>query len=86
MVWAAENWPCWKPLRSPSPGRGEGQAVDSRHSNEEDQLCGAGQCCRATTFRVVCELSWGSLVGAAALLHSTLRLELVEGFDFSINH
>lgn len=52
---------------------------------KRSQLWGAGQCCRATTFRVVCELSWGSLVGAAVLLQSTLRLELLEGFDSSIN-
>lgn len=50
---------------------------------KRSQLCGAGQCCRATAFRVLYELSPGSLVGAAALLQSTLRLELVEGFDFS---
>lgn len=53
---------------------------------KRSQLCGVGRCCTATTFRVVCEHSWGSLVGAAVLLQSTLRLELVEGFDFSINH
>lgn len=57
--WAAENWPCWKPLRSRSPCRREEQAVDSRHSNEEESALWSRAVLQSHNIQGVCELSGG---------------------------